>query len=494
MNNSNVLQKILINNRKKFLNKKYYSSEKILVMHVEDGLLGHIFHDNIVAKAIQSNKKMDIFSINYGNNNIEDIDKSYGISTIKNNRKFYLIPFLHALYCILFKNTGDKIINIKYKGVTIGDYLYDEYLAKMRYKKNIYTINRMNIKVGFEVVYNAFRNLCFGNKILKKYNYKYFIISEITYTRAVLAELALKKGITVVVANINYGSFIPFINVKYKYGKLKVWNCTKEMLKLVNKNCIKNKVQNYVSEKIIELTYVEKNNLCTELNINNGKKNVVILPHCLTDSPRMAAEGLVFKDYFEWFVCTIKMANKIDSVNWLVKAHPESYIYNESGIIEKIVENYKNIKMIPKNYNMYSVEAYADIVITCCGDAGFEYAAKGIRTICAARTAYTDCGISYRAKNKEGYFRYINNIDKISCKVSEEEKNKAIKIIKLYSQKREDNDDLISLDKIMLDKLFEMRENVDVIETWYLNKYLELQLHDKIMESNLYKKTSKRRY
>ena len=121
------------------------------------------------------------------------------------------------------------------------------------------------------------------------------------------------------------------------------------MLKLVNKNCIKNKVQNYVSEKIIELTYVEKNNLCTELNINNGKKNVVILPHCLTDSPRMAAEGLVFKDYFEWFVCTIKMANKIDSVNWLVKAHPESYIYNESGIIEKIVENYKNIKMIPKN-------------------------------------------------------------------------------------------------------------------------------------------------
>ena len=62
---------------------------------------------------------------------------------------------------------------------------------------------------------------------------------------------------------------------------------------------------------------------------------------------------------------------------WLVNPHPSSHVYNEEGLVSKIIQEYnlKNLKLFPQNLNVYSALKVVDTVITCNGTIGLEFPA-----------------------------------------------------------------------------------------------------------------------
>ena len=81
------------------------------------------------------------------------------------------------------------------------------------------------------------------------------------------------------------------------------------------------------------------------------KKEVVfIFPHAFSDANHVSGR-MPFVDYYSWFVETIKFIKNIKEVNWIVKPHPSSKVFNESGIVEGVLRKYSanSISLWKKN-------------------------------------------------------------------------------------------------------------------------------------------------
>ena len=198
-----------------------------------------------------------------------------------------------------------------------------------------------------------------------------------------------------------------------------------------------------------------------EISKDNRRKNVFVLPHAFSDSPREACRHNIYHDYAECFCDTLRIIRNIPNINWFIKDHPWSDYYGQSSYFKSIFEKYKADHMywVDKDCAGINIKDFTDCVLTCAGDAGIEYWAYGIPTITVADGYYCNWGISYQMRTLDEYESMLKNIENVE-KPSEQSVNLAKKYLFAYKSWFKKKDELVKL-------LIEFRQSEEAI--WKTN-------------------------
>ena len=96
----------------------------------------------------------------------------------------------------------------------------------------------------------------------------------------------------------------------------------------------------------------------------------------------------------------------MSNIGWIVRPHPGSKRYGESGLAENIVRKINNdlIKLSPKNVTANNLSKICDNVITCTGTVGLEFALNGKYSVNAGNAYYSGLGFSRDHSSKEKFY------------------------------------------------------------------------------------------
>ena len=133
---------------------------------------------------------------------------------------------------------------------------------------------------------------------------------------------------------------------------------------------------------------VSRSFLIAKYNFNPGKKIVLVLSHVFCDAPH-AFPGLLFHNFQDWLIATCKVLSKNPDVNFLIKDHPSSDLYNETGLLEKVLaEHGFQGHFLSSDVNTSSLFHSVDVIVTCGGTAGMEFPCFGVPVLVAAKPSY----------------------------------------------------------------------------------------------------------
>jgi len=384
-----------------------------------------------IARAINDVKKYEpIVIVNDNlikNNEVKKIFNSYGIKNyidIKSHRFNILIiskAIIVTLKVYINISNLDMFINYKLNNIKIGDLIYDTYIRQNnRYSK----VKLWSLSFFKELVKAHFKFYLYSH-FIKRYDFKYIILSHRVYVDGgMLARLGIKYGSRVMISRITS------VRCYYDYDEIFIneFKPSKEIMEIITNKQLYKKTDKILEERFAgnieqhDVINAYKNKkiyspeeLYKKLRLNPSYPTVFIIAHAFSDAPH-SNENMLFRDYFQWFIETIKYVNNIRNINWVVKPHPSSYMYNETGEVEQLVRELKlnNIHLAPFDLSTTSVFDISKTVVTVSGTVGIEAACLGIKPIIAGKAPYSDFGIAYEPKNKMEYFSILKNIDSIS--------------------------------------------------------------------------------
>ncbi|MDQ1284085.1 MAG: hypothetical protein QG620_433 [Patescibacteria group bacterium] len=346
----------------------------------------------------------------------------YNISDII--KSFYL-----AIRFFWRRRSVDDLLKLEFKGIYIGDLVYDTIL---RNNAGLYTIDKIKWTY-FKYFFIAYFQTIIYEKIFQRYDIKYIFCGLLIFIKwGIPARVADKHGAVVLIAKKNLMKNYKGLDVSE--GQYRPRESDVNFLKKSEK--VEADVDRYMSERfsgsIAEVDAMrsfkgkagyDKKKLCETLGIEKDKPIVFIMAHAFSDGPHHSpTENLLFRDYYIWLVETIKYASRIKTVNWVVKPHPMSFKYKEEGAVEKLVALYgnANIHLAPGDFSTKNIKDFAHAIVTVQGKAALEFGCFGIPSVVASLAPYSGYGLAVEPKIKEEYFGILKNIGSIS-KLSKEQ-------------------------------------------------------------------------
>jgi hypothetical protein len=361
-------------------------------------------------------------------------------------RPSIFIPALYSTMKVLITcRDGKKLINLRYKDVEVGDLIYD---TLIRYKPNSYTIKKLTHH-HFRLIFRAFLTFHNNDYIIERFKPRYLVTSHNVYAEFGLLPRQIKKSRNSVVflkdiyaykcygvdSNIkehflkpSYDDFYSSLNSK-EFKEMARAYFSSRFEGAVEQIDVKNA---FVGKKRYNFDELKKRYPTLSLN----KKNVVVMSHAFSDAPHVG-EGLLFSDYYDFLEQTLKHLNSCEHINCFVKPHPSSYMWNEKGGVEEMIERNKlhNIFITPADLNTSSISDFADCIITAKGTAGLEFSCLGIPAITAGKGYYSGFGITSEPNTTVEYFEVLNNCYKLN-KLDADVVNKALVLLYLVSLSR----------------------------------------------------------
>ena len=441
---------------KKFLkiNKKIYKeydkSDKYIFV-IDRGRFPHAFQLAVAASALNKKYKSNvlIFSEKKKDSDIINFYKTFGF---KNYYFDLSIIFLLIKFNLIIKTTFDsikavilikffgfeKFINdFKIKDIYVGDLIYDQSI-RLEHRYLNPKVDLKFIQILFVTIFKTYDFLIFFEKFKPK------LIFTSTSGKAANVGVATRIGaikkIKVIELSLSQRGtsyFIVHDQKRIKFGKnlmLQKKVKTKEFInytrnrsvrflnQFINKRSKANTVFNLTGPKDLKndksQIFLNRDKLLNKINIRKNekiRKIVLIAPHAFSDAPHDSGLDMIFTDYYSHLKETLLFVNQeADTKNilWLVKPHPSSAVYNENGIVERLVKKINNSKIImcPKNISSFNLSFICDHVITLRGSIGLEFACQGKYSIIAGIAHYSNLGLSLEPKNKKKYFSFIKNI------------------------------------------------------------------------------------
>ncbi len=185
--------------------------------------------------------------------------------------------------------------------------------------------------------------------------------------------------------------------------------------------------------------FYSKKDVYKLLKIDKSKPTAVIFNHIFWDGTFFYGDD-AFVTYREWFLETIKIANKNNNLNWIIKPHPANKVQNlRYGSHESLTEEEKIIKktfgFMPKNLkilknnnkiNSWSLYQILDYCLTIRGTPGIESALFGAETIITGSGRYEKRGFTKYFKNKNSYLKYLSKLSNFHKKKDSALKNATI--------------------------------------------------------------------
>lgn len=407
---------------------------------IEEPSIPPIDHPNaIFAMIISQAKKLQPVWLSNSLDNIEDELKFYVPDLlIQPMLRRSTIIIIKSLFISIWKYikillTKD-ILSFSYDDTKYGDFVYDTYLNRNK----VATVKKIDYKF-FKIILDYIYRHNDIKKILLSDNYKSVLVSHrIGLKSGVIIRVALKCNCSVYVNEgdhfVTYKKIIPSdktSNSVFKISKKNIKNIlTKSNIllgKMFEKNLkkhLRENVTNDVQQAFSNKLYISRKLFNKAYKLDNKKKNVFVMLHIFNDYPHSHFDWMIFKDYYEWFIETLKFARKNKEVNWIFKQHPSFDFYPVKNVsFKKIFSNLpKNLVYIDEKNQIdtRSLINCADLVITCSGSAGFELPAMGrIPVIIAGDSKYVNLGFTLNPKSKKEYFKFLKKaktIQKLSLK------------------------------------------------------------------------------
>lgn len=281
-------------------------------------------------------------------------------------------------------------------------------------------------------IYNILRYLNWLDSFVKKTDIDTVIVNHNVYMESGFISFYLKE---------RYGCNIIFFSEKTKKpvkieSRQKWFKKTLE-LKL-SESLSKNKKHSNLKKDIWKLDDALFNlDDCSNKIFNKNK--VVIIMHCFSDANSMHFEnGVIFSSYFQWIRKTISIAKKNKSIEYIFRAHPNSYeVYkNDIKILNLLFKNLNetNIRFEkPGNYTNYFENNSMPLFITAKGNFSQELAIAGIKCITLDESsAPNNCCIII--KNLNEYINWLSgNGDYNELRLTKEKRYNAITNKESYS-------------------------------------------------------------
>lgn len=175
------------------------------------------------------------------------------------------------------------------------------------------------------------------------------------------------------------------------------------------------------------------------LGIPEGRKVAIIYSHILYDTLFFNGED-IFKNYAEWFIETVRIACRNDSVDWYVKIHPSNLWRGElntflKGKYEETRLIAEHIGQLPSHVHLIEPDTplsprtwldVADFGITVRGTSGIELGALGKTVITAGTGRYEKAGFTINPQNIDEYSQIIASLPNVTT-ITDEQHKKAIK-------------------------------------------------------------------
>ena len=392
-----------------------------------------------------------IRGFNLKGSNVAPIYRSFNIKEFYLWWNSYLNPFivipsiLKTIHVYLFTKTGENLVEVNYNGVHVGDLIYD---TLIRFKPNSYTLDNIKLE-HIRLILRAFITFNINNRLIKKYNPRYLVTSHNVYAEFGMFPRQIRhhnNGIIFLKDIYAYKCYDTKTPINEHFLKVRISDFEEKlirddyyldalqyfknrMLGNINQIDVKNAFTNKKPYRIIDLKNIYP-------NININKKNVIVMSHAFSDSPHVG-EGLLFKDYYDFLEKTLIRLNNNIEINCFVKTHPSSYMWNEKGGVEYLIEKNKlsNIYILPNDLNTNSICELANYIVTAKGTAGLEFSCLGIPAITAGKGFYYGFDIAKEPNSISEYYHYLDSICVIP-ELAENVKRKALVLLYMVSQNK----------------------------------------------------------
>jgi hypothetical protein len=302
------------------------------------------------------------------------------------------------------KNTSD-LKKIKYKGIVVGDIMYDTYL---RYY-DVHTIDLKNPFVS-EILGKIIYYYKKIEQLNKNYSIERYFTNQIAYIHnGLISKLFLRYKIEVnnfmwfsgsnitKLKNYNY----PYYAKSYRsyFKKLK----KKKQKLILSKSLLEKKFNGSIisQERFMPYSVFKKN----KIKIPNFK--IVVFLHCFVDSPVTRGKTL-FTDFYEWTTETLDFfENKNISHNIAIKPHPGGQSAS-FRIVDKLKKKYsKFIWLDEKTSNSSIFDSKPIMGISVMGTVLYELAFHGIHSLAAGENLFMDYDFVFTPKSRKQYFSQI---------------------------------------------------------------------------------------
>lgn len=127
--------------------------------------------------------------------------------------------------------------------------------------------------------------------------------------------------------------------------------------------------------------------IVAELGLDDSKPIALIMPHAFSDANH-ADSWMIYDTYFDWYKRILELTARIPHVNWVVRTHPSSHMYDEVGVGEAFAKQFPHVRSMRGDVQTSSVFGFADAVLTVRGTAGLESLYFGIQPILSGAVWY----------------------------------------------------------------------------------------------------------
>lgn len=337
------------------------------------------------------------------------VDKIYGL--------------FKALKLVIQREKGEKVLEISYKGMPIGEVLYDTII---RTTEDQWTIEHIRLK-NWRKIYDFFANISCLYHIFEKKQPNFYMPFERCHMEGAFAMVASHFGAQIIQCTSN-GRILDLgrgVEAKIRWHDIQK-KVIKEFLEKEMFTNYENTVKKYLEKRFEGLGNIDVKNafagkkiisrerFMTENDLDPSKKNIVMMLHVFSDEPH-SSEFLLFRDYYVWYRETMKMINNIKNVNWIIKAHPSRKMYGEDREAYNVFVKYqqKNIVWFPEEYSTASLADIADAIITVQGTAGTEFSCLGKPIILCGKAFYSELGFTIEPQTVDEYYHILQNLENI---------------------------------------------------------------------------------
>ena len=401
-----------------------YADHKRILVYVPGDFITPIIETMLFAKRLSETTQMDVdvLGTDMKYKPVSSVYRSFQIHDLVERA---VSPFEKIkIWCQALRiwrtlHFGEDILTLTYDGIPIGEEIYDSILS---HNKAQYTIDKIELKNIYDF-YLFYKNMHIAKSLFCSQQYGVFIFSDGDYINAPFVKYAAKYGVELYQTSVGRILFHRALkNFTLKY----VVQITRHMYQKCCAHVSRETIEQYLAirfrgeakadydrQAFLGKREYSKEELCvlSEIPIETKKKFVVVAAHAFSDRPH-SGDIMVYRDYYQWLIETLKILDSVEDVVVFVKEHPSAMLYGEKGSIAHLVRQYgwTQIYTLPEDFHTYSIFKYFDYVVTCKGTIGLEAASFGLPVFTAGQGYYYGFGIDINSTSKDEYRERLQNI------------------------------------------------------------------------------------
>ncbi|MDN3608480.1 hypothetical protein ACODM8_05535 [Vibrio ostreicida] len=342
------------------------------------------------------------------------LTKSMNDCSIGNFSNFLLssVSSCPAIFRMLFSiHNKAQLLAIEIDGYHIGPYIYDAALRKLNLSEISNITSAVKKVILLELCY-----FYFFKKPIENLEIKTIVLGDNVYRCGLLFELAKKNNIECITP-VHLNGFSMCRHVTESDFEHHDRKPDVRVLEQLDTNQINKYLESYFSKRFSasleqhdvmkafsdEKTIFNRSEIIESYNLKDNLPIVIVMSHIFCDAPH-AYPGMLYNDYRDWLVNTVKALKLNPNVNFLVKEHPSADLFNERGIINEVLRDLGcESSLLQDNVHNLTILNEFDIVVTCGGTIGQEFSYKGKPVVLAAKPPYSGFGFTTEPHDRSSY-------------------------------------------------------------------------------------------